>query len=271
MTKKLALLTIHGMGDTKRDYHEELTDKLSDELGSDAWSKIHFSSIYYSDVFQNAQNKYFNRVKSKVDYKKIRKFLIYGFSDAGGLEHSRNIPNSAYRDVQKRIFDALGTAYTAVGNKPAPVVLVAQSLGCHVISSYIWDAQHHKNRPPGIWKDDHANLGSKELRFRKLGNLQVFITTGCNIPVFVCGLPRNRIKSIRAPNAKFVWQNYYDEDDVLGWPLQELSDGYKVLVQDIRVNAGGIFTSWNPFSHGQYWADDDVLNPIAGHLYELLG
>ena len=271
MAKKIALLTLHGMGDKKRDYHKELVEDVSDRIGANAWSEIHFSSIFYSDVFQDAQTKLFRRVEKKVDSKKLRKFLLYGFGDAGGLEHSRSIPNSAYRAVQERIFEAMGVAYAALGNKPGPVILIAQSLGCQVISNYIWDAQHHAKRPPGIWKHDHSNLDPKELRFRKFNSLRVLITTGCNIPIFVGGLPREQIKPIQAPNQSFVWENYYDEDDPLGWPIQDLSDGYKALVRDIEVNSGGIFTSWNPFSHGQYWGDSDVQEPLAQHLLRNLG
>lgn len=271
MARKIALLTLHGMGDKKRDYHKELVKDLTKFVGADAWSEIHFTSVFYSDIFQDAQNKYFRRVKSKVDSKKIRKFLLYGFADAGGLEHSRTIPNSAYHTVQKRIFDAMGVAYAALGNKSAPVVLIAQSLGCQVISNYIWDAQHHAKRPPGIWKHNHGNLDPKDLRFRKFASLRALLTTGCNIPLFVGGLPRGQIKPIKAPNQKFVWENYYDEDDPLGWPIQDLSDGYKALVKDIEMNAGGIFTSWNPLSHGQYWGDKDLQQPLADHLLSLLG
>ena len=271
MPKKVALLTLHGQGDTDRNYHKELVEELSDEVGSNRWSDVHFSSIFYSDIFQNAQNKYYNRVKSKVDSKKLRKFLLFGFSDAGGLEYSRSIPDSAYKKVQQRIFDAMGAAYSALGDNSGPVILVAHSLGCQVISNYIWDAGNHSKQPPGIWKDAHANLDPKELKFRKFGSMAVMCTIGCNIPIFVAGLPRDQIKPIKAPNNKFVWENYYDEDDPLGWPLEQLSDGYKALVKDHEINAGGIFTSWNPFSHGQYWGDSDVIDPLADHLKLLLG
>ena len=119
MAKKVALLTLHGQGDTKKSYHKELVEELSDEVGANIWSQVHFSSIYYSDILQHAQNKYYNQVKSRIDSKKLRKFLLYGFSDAGGLEYSRSIPNSAYRKVQQRIFDAMGTAYAALGDEPS--------------------------------------------------------------------------------------------------------------------------------------------------------
>ena len=100
--------------------------------------------------------------------------------------------------------------------------------------------------------------------------MAVMCTIDCNIPIFVAGLPRNQIKPIKKPNNNFVWENYYDEDDPLGWPLEQLSDGYKALVKDHEINAGGILTSWNPFSHGQYWGDSDVIDPLSDHLKLLL-
>ncbi len=272
MAKKIALLTLHGMGDTAKTYHEELIDDVKDRVGAAAWSEVHFASIYYANVFQPFQEDLFDRVASKVDNKKLRRFLLYGFSDAGGLEHSRSIPNSAYREVQKRIFDAMGKAYAALGGS-APVVMIAQSLGCQVISNYIWDAQSHTRgkRPPGIWKDDHGGLDPRDLKFRKFASLRVLMTTGCNIPIFVGGLPPKRIIPIKKPNGKFVWENYYDEDDPLGWPLQDLSTGYSKLVRDIEISAGGPLTRWNAFSHSQYWGDSDVQEPLARHLLALLG
>lgn len=271
MNKKVVLMTLHGMGNKKPNYFSELEGDMTERIGASLWAEdVYFAPIFYYDVFQNAQNALYERVRAKVDSKKLREFLLFGFADAGGLEYSRNIPNSAYKAVQELIFDAMGRAYAALGNTTGPVVLIAQSLGCQVISNYIWDAQHHANRPPGIWRDEHAELDPQDLAFRKFGSLRVLVTTGCNIPIFVGGLPRDQIKPISRPHPNFVWENYYDQDDPLGWPLQDLSNEYEALVRDIEVNAGGFLTSWNPLSHGKYWGDSDVQTPLANHLRSLL-
>lgn len=81
----------------------------------------------------------------------------------------------------------------------------------------------------------------------------------------------------------FNWINYFDYDDVLGWPLGPLGAAfdtnnngahgrsYADVATDIQVNANdgllGAFTSsWNPLSHTQYWSDDAVLDAIARAL-----
>ena len=271
MAKKIAFLTLHGMGTTKRSYYEELRDDLKSDVGADIWNKdIHFDHIYYQDILQKPQNEYFKRVRNKVDSTKLRKFLLFGFSDAGGLEYSRTIDGSAYERTQKRIFDALGKAFDAVESPQAPVVFIAQSLGCQVLSNYIWDAMRDPSPNFGVWQYDHGELDADDIHFRRLRTLRVLVTTGCNIPIFVGGLPRAQRIPINRPNDSFVWENYYDEDDALGWPLQALSGGYKALVRDIEVNVGNFLTSWNPLSHTGYWTDSDVQKPLVDHLQSLL-
>ncbi len=279
MAKKIALLTIHGMGTTKEDYFEDLLNDLIPLVGRDLWNNsIHFEAIYYQDILQEPQREYFKAIENKVGSTKVgnffatklRKFLLYGFSDAGGLEFSRTIEDGAYELVQLRIFDALGKAFKAVESSQAPVVIVAQSLGGQVLSNYIWDAQRKTSPNYGVWRHDHSGLGAENVAFRRLGGLRVLVTTGCNIPIFIAGLPRDLRQPIKRPNEHFVWENYYDEDDPLGWPLQELSRGFDTLVTDIEVNVGNLLTTWNPLSHTKYWTDSDVQRPLAKHLKSLL-
>ncbi len=271
MAKKIAFLTLHGMGTTDEDYYEELRDDLIPLVGEDAWrNDLHFDHVYYQDILQGPQNEYFERVRNKVDSRKLRKFLLDGFSDAGGLAYSRTIPDGAYEQTQKRIFDALGRAFDALESPQAPVVFIAQSLGGQVLSNYIWDALRDPSPNFGVWQHGHGEFSDQDLDFRRLRTLRVLVTTGCNIPIFIGGLPRAQRTPINRPNDSFVWENYYDEDDPLGWPLQALSDGYNALVRDIEVNVGNIFMSWNPLSHSGYWTDDDVQMPLADHLTSLL-
>jgi hypothetical protein len=49
---------------------------------------------------------------------------------------------------------------------------------------------------------------------------------------------------------KAKWLNFLDDDDVVGYPLKALNPSYDNNVSDdIEINAGGLFTSWNPISH----------------------
>lgn len=67
------------------------------------------------------------------------------------------------------------------------------------------------------------------------------------------------------------WLNYFDPDDVLGYPLKPLSLEYrKAVSQDIEINVGSVFSSWNPASHSDYSTDDDFTIPVAQYLSRLL-
>jgi hypothetical protein len=69
------------------------------------------------------------------------------------------------------------------------------------------------------------------------------------------------------PNLKGEWVNFYDEDDVIGYPLKTLNEAYrKAIKADRQINAGGLLSSWNPASHLGYWTDNDVTKPIAQEL-----
>ena len=69
------------------------------------------------------------------------------------------------------------------------------------------------------------------------------------------------------PDIKGKWINFYDADDVIGFPLRALNAAYrKVVKKDVPVNAGSLLVSWTPLSHLEYWTDDEVLDPIARSL-----
>ena len=85
------------------------------------------------------------------------------------------------------------------------------------------------------------------------------------------------------------WLNYYDRDDILGWPLTALAavdedageneitalmdpaDRARFLgmVNDHTINVGWPIQSATPFSHVGYWKDKDFIKPVAAHLAAL--
>lgn len=274
MPKKIALVTIHGMGDTPRDYYAQFYDAIKKSVGKAIWDKVIFKHIYYQDILQGQQEVIFNRMRDQIDWMKLRKFLLFGFSDAASLEYKKDAINSPYFLAQQIIMRTLDDIFDESGQQETPVIILGQSLGCQVLSSYIWDAQHAP-ATAGVWsvaRNDGVADGSPKDNFRRMKSLQRFYTTGCNIPLFVSG--HKKIEAINPPAPSFKWHNFFDEDDVLGWPLKPLSPSYDRLVEDIPINAGGgvigtIVKSWNPFSHEQYWTDSQVVGHIASAIKQL--
>ncbi len=214
--KKIAVLTLHGMGKTERNYSKVLHESSAQRVGEVAWNEsVHFHPIYYQDILQGNQNAVWARSKSQVDWKKLRQFFLFSFSDATSLESNKAGIKSAYYLTQKVILDALIDAYHEMG-KAGPLEIIAHSLGCQVISNYLWDASRPKGASAGIWSQDsvHKPDDPDLNRFARGKSLNRLFTTGCNIPIFVAG--QRDIKPIPKLNKVFQWHNYYDEDDVLG-------------------------------------------------------
>ncbi len=280
MPKTIALVTIHGMGDTPRNYYTGFYDVIKKSLGKIAWDKIIFRPLYYQDILQGQQEAIFNRMRDQIDWMKLRKFLLFGFSDAASLEYKKDTIGSPYFLTQQMIMQSMDEVFDESGQTEIPVIVLAQSLGCQVISSYIWDAQQDAKQisvSSGVWsvaRNDGVADGSPKDNFRRMKSLHRFYTTGCNIPIFVSG--HKKIVAIdRPPVPSFKWHNFFDEDDVLGWPLRPLSPSYDQLVEDISINAGGnvigtITKSWNPFSHGQYWIDSDFIGHLSSTIKQFV-
>jgi hypothetical protein len=276
-----ALLTVHGMGETPRDYAEQLFEAVAARLGPLA-GQVDFRSIYYQDILKPNQETVWARVSdaTRLHYADLRRFLLFGFGDAAGLENRKEIDGSVYELAQAAIArQLLGIARQDPATR---VVFLAQSLGGQVLSSYIYDAQKALAGGQvlaGVWKDVDAwamralgaRLSDSDRRFMAGGSCAAFVTTGCNIPIFCAAHKQMDIKPIAPPTPGFEWINLYDPDDALGWPLQPLSPGYAELVDDRPINAGqGVVTwilkSWNPLSHSAYWGDAQVLDTLTQRL-----
>ena len=276
MTRTIGLLIVHGMGDTRPDFYQELTTPLAKRLQSD-WDRIAWRAVYYQGELQQNQEAIFRRMRPQIRWEGLRELMLYGFSDAASLEHKKELPDSPYYRTQRLILQRLDELYDELGGVNAPLAVVAQSLGGHVISNYIWDAQ----QPiafAGVWNrqpDGGAPSASALDEFRRMRTLQRFLTTGCNIPVFVAGHSTIEPIDHTKLGAAFKWINQFDPDDALGWPLRQLSPKYDALVEDERVNAGGdtllsAIKSLTPYGHTQYWTTSKVLDRIAAELRALL-
>ncbi|HEX6922835.1 MAG TPA: chemotaxis protein, partial [Bacillales bacterium] len=152
----------------------------------------------------------------------------------------------------------------------APLCVISHSLGSVIANNYFYDLQY---RPDKIRRPVRVEMADTPL---EQGNtFTQFYTLGSALALWSLRY-ENFGKAIQVPSPKLSsyypkldggWWNLYDKDDVLGFPLKSLNEEYdKAVTEDIIINAGGLFTSWNPFSHSQYASDSDVIEPIANQL-----
>jgi hypothetical protein len=175
------------MGDTAPDFHEELVVPLSLRLQG-AWDRVAWRPVYYAPVLQRNERAIFDRMRPLLRWEGLRELMLFGFSDAASLEHKKELAMSPYWQTQRLIVQQLDELFDELAGA-APLAIVAQSLGCQVMSNYIWDAQQSRAYA-GIWSaplEDGVPADSPRDRFRRMRSLQLLMTTGCNIPVFVAG------------------------------------------------------------------------------------
>lgn len=259
MANKIGILTIHGLGNQKPDYDKVLRDKLLEQFSPELRKRVVFQTIFYQDQMQAQQADTWERMTTNVlDWRRLRQFLMYYFSDAITYQHAQNEPGSVYQKVNHKIRATLRQLESKIG-PDAKIVVFANSLGCHVLSNYIYDAQNNK----GIWR----NRNDAPSKCEKLGGLRLLLTTGCNIPLFVAGL--EKIEAFEKPSDNFQWFNYYDRDDVLGWPIKYLRKGDRNSYSDVVTADHEINTGFTPLSHLSYWKDSSFISPAVEKIEEL--
>ena len=262
----VGVLTLHGMGYTSPHYAVDLFDEIRTRLGPADAANVEMKAIYYQNILQDNQEDYYRRVKRRLRWDDLREFILYGFSDAASLEAKKHGPDSPYFQAQLRILGGLKVLYSMLSGNDRRVVIVAQSLGGQVVSNYLWDATPGRTPRHGVWSVPQNFSSPEEETFCRGRKTTRLMTTGCNIPIFCAGLDRDDITPIDELSPGFEWHNYYDRDDVLGWPLKPLSDAYAARVTgDHPINAG-LITGFTPLSHTAYWRDRDFLRPLITHI-----
>ena len=269
---KLAVAIIHGIGSQSPTFADATIEEISRwliDLGKDP-TEVAWQPIYWADILGPRQKRYLDRARAtnELDFIGLRKFVVEALGDAAAYQFVGGNPSSTYLQIRDRIRDRMHDLYSGPLNAaPVPLVVLGHSLGSHIISSYLWDTQHQS--PTGA--DPAADP------FERMEWLAGLITFGSNIPLFTFAY--DPVEAIDFPGsaiphdvaAKARWLNYFDKDDVLGYPLKPTSPSYAAVVDDdIEINVGGFATSATPLSHVGYWTDDDFTKPVARYLAEFL-
>lgn len=270
MPKDLAVIIIHGMGSQVPEFANSMISEIQGRL-ADADvdpSRVAWQPIYWADILSGRQEEYLTGANKNndLDFFSLRQFAITALSDAVAYQKVGDNAKAPYNLIHARIREKMSELYSQqLGGHTCPLVVMAHSLGGHIISSYIWDIQ----------KNDATGLSE----FEQFKTHAGFVTFGCNIPLFTFAYDKEEISPIRFPGEllsdstreKSKWLNYYDKDDVLAYPLKPINDAYNAVVdKDIAINAGGVFANWNPMSHGAYWTDNNLTKPVAKYIEALL-
>jgi hypothetical protein len=274
---KIAVAVIHGIGKQQANFCDGLVEKLSrhfiEKLPADTpdpLAQIVIEPIHWAPVLQNEEDELWRRLNknSDLDFIKLRQFMVEFGADALAYQ-----PLPRERAVYDAIHGVLARGFRRLAERAggeAPLCVIAHSLGSVIASNYLYDLLKGFAFLP-----DTVETFSQQTPLENAETLAFFYTMGSPIALWSLrytnfGVPIS-VPSPKLgeyyPQINTEWVNFYDPDDVIGFPLRNLNSDYRKMVKkDVAVNVGSFLISWSPLSHLEYWLDDDVLEPIATSL-----
>jgi hypothetical protein len=271
MTQKIAVAVIHGIGKQKPDFADQIIRDLTARCRADCGDDVVICPVYWASVLDQLEDVLWNRIEAnnRIRYKSGRRFLIDFLADAFAYQIAPK-DRAAY-DAIHAVFAATLKQLAQDAGETAPLCVIAHSLGTVIASNFIYDLQTEPRRriiadSVRAMMDTPLERGETLTSLYTMGSpiaLWSLRYTAFGKPVRV---PDRRLKQ-HHPRLRGEWINFYDADDLIGFPLKTLNKAYgKVVCEDREVNVGSLLTSWNPLSHFGYWADRDVLDPIASGI-----
>lgn len=269
MAQKVAVAIIHGVGRTLPGYADRMTAALERRCRHECGDNVVFGSVYWSPVLQAAEEALWARVArgGPLRYGDLRRLVIDFLADAIAYQvtpHDRSV-----YDAVHGVFAATLNQLAQEAGPNAPLCIIAHSLGTIIASNYIYDLQVERHRPilpetvRAIQQPTPLETGETLSLFYTLGSPLALWSLRYGDFGRPIQLPDPRL-SQHHPALGGEWVNFYDPDDVLAFPIKTLNDAYaRAVTADRPVDVGDLATSWNPLSHLEYWADPDIIGPIA--------
>ncbi|MBS4196304.1 chemotaxis protein [Lederbergia citri] len=275
MYKKIAIAIIHGMGDQKEeDFAKETIEKIRNEfakkleyLVEDPASQLVIQPILWATVFNDREEELFKILvqDNELNYQGLRRFLITYLGDAIAYQPVETARQN-YERVHKKIGEHLNILSVIAGDL-APLCVISHSLGSVIASNYFYDLQFKQNEVTSIVNESSP--------LERGDTLTLFYTMGTTLPLWSLryynfsrpiNIPSRSLQNYH-PGLNGEWINFYNKNDVLGFPLRPVDENYHAAVnEDREVKVGNILTSWNPLSHSSYLTDEHVIDRIVDGL-----
>lgn len=270
--QKLAVIVIHGLGRQKTDFAEQFMKRLRRRYAaaagiSNADCHLAIRPVYWAEVLEDRECELRKRLydNTRLHYKWLRNFLIHYLADAIAYQ-PLELNDQIYQDIHVMISRQLH-ALTLEAGPEAPLCVVSHSLGTVIASNYFYDLQNATDWKPVLFDPDSA--------LERGDTLSLFYTCGSTLPLWSLRY-RNFDQPIRVPGNDAYrqsygitgeWVNFYDQDDILGYPLRSIDEAYwRMVLEDVQINSGGLLRMWNPLSHGGYFTNGKMIGRIADGL-----
>jgi len=297
---KVAVAVVHGIGKQEANFADEVAERLHllclDDCGDGVRDEIVVRGVHWAQTLNTRQDDLRERINVddlRGPFNGLRDFLIHFAADAIAYNSSSSW---VYARVH-RVFAETLSELRRLTTPDAPLFIISHSLGTVVASNYLWDLQqdYKARQTPRDGIDQRrvtdtvrAVRGERPSPLEEGRTLTMLYTLGSPIGLWSLkffqdsqnkpiDVPRQPGESTHTGIQDWLfdaederlprgWHNWYDREDIIGYPLSGLNEAYDARVQDSVVNVGNILTSRTPMSHVNYFKDDDVIKPIARNL-----
>ncbi|MGF1496218.1 MAG: hypothetical protein ACFB8W_05255 [Elainellaceae cyanobacterium] len=284
MSQKIAIAVVHGIGKADPEFAEQghpkflsgIVPRIQKEFAaelkmdiSSARQELEFVPVYWAEVMQARQDKLYGHlnIESRVSrFLGLRDFIFHSLADS--IAYQPTPPDDGpnlYGEVHRVFAKAIHELADKAGEN-APLCMIGHSMGAAIASNYIWDTQ--QGRIPANAHDNPLERGE---------TLASLYTFGSQLPFWAMRFPDfgkpPQVPSPKLwshyPEAQGEWLNFYDRNDLLGYPVKDINSHYRAVVSETEVSVGNLLTGWNTFAHDAYWHSDQVIRPIAQSLARL--
>jgi hypothetical protein len=274
MPQHVAVIFVHGIFANDINFAMPMQTALGKLPPADMHYFVNYQSVFWASTVRDHQRNYMARARAAagITGNKLRRFLIQGLGDAAAYQKTRYRRNSIYYEVQETITGKI-RAPDVAGMEKRPLVFIGHSLGCHVISSFLWDFNRFKQRTDAEIEaepDDEPKAQWRALQratpFGRLETLAGIVTMGSNMPMFTFTFGPERVFPITvgpvdakgnrldpafpgkalspALREQARWLNFFSKRDVLGFPLKALNEEYgnAERIHDISVRSESLLS-----------------------------
>lgn len=271
--QKLGILVIRGSGKTGFERQQRFIEKVNKQLTKNGINpnQLVYEFIDWYEPMQSQQEllieRMFKNKALRLRSKLLRRLLITNIADLINFGGKPNFPNQIYEQTQFLVFNSISHLQKQL-KENAPMIIIASSMGTEIINNYIWDRQRSGQNDP---------FGNTA--FERFETLVGLFTFGNNIPIFSPSTKIEDLRPIQFPTQNIlpelnniaVWENYYDKNDPLGYPIKFINKYYDdANVKDIQIAVGNLLSFWNLLSHFGYWTSKKLQKRISNFIAKVI-
>ena len=273
-THKLAVAIIHGVGSQSPSFADKFIARLRGRFVAsvprerrkglpkeELAEELVAAPVYWAPVLMEKERELISRTghSHPLDWRRLRQLLVDLAGDGIAYQPMPE-EQGVYNAIHRVCANALSELAQEAGDT-APLTIIAHSLGTVIAANFLWDLQHGR-APDNINGDSPVEKGTPFTNFYTMGSplaMWALRYPGFGEPVTVSHPSQDQLKG--------EWINFFDDDDIVAYPLRGLNEKYAAQVSEDRaVSVGSWFLGWTPFSHSGYWTSNRVIKPIADKL-----